>query len=299
MRKICSIVIFGMVVLMGIWLSIPIVNSRLVFAQRYKTINVLTSFYPMYIMALNVAKDVPGVSVINLTPPFTGCLHDYALTAEDMKKIADADCFVANGLGMESFLDNVIVQYPKLKVIALAEGITFIKAGKEVNPHVWVNVSNAIIEVKNLGKAMEAFDPFHGELYRKNTAAYVRRLEALRRKMESELAPYRDRQIVTFHEAFPYFAQEFGLKIAAVIERQPGSEPSAKELAETIDLIKKLGIRAIFSEPQYSALAAQAIARETGVKVYILDPAVTGSNDADAYIRIMEENLKILKEALL
>ncbi|MDD5567874.1 MAG: zinc ABC transporter substrate-binding protein, partial [Candidatus Omnitrophica bacterium] len=166
------------------------------------------------------------------------------------------------------------------------------------NPHVWVSISNAIIQVKNLGKAMQEFDTEHKELYAKNMANYVAKLEALRQKMHSELAIYKGRSIITFHEAFPYFAREFGLIIAAVVEREPGSEPSAKELAETVDLINNNGILPLFSEPQYPAAAAQTIAEETGAKVYVLDPAVTGSDDCDAYINVMESNLDILKRAL-
>jgi zinc transport system substrate-binding protein len=86
--------------------------------------------------------------------------------------------------------------------------------------------------------------------------------------------------------------------IAAVVEREPGSQPSAQELAHTIDLIKKHGIRVIFSEPQYPASAAAAIARETGAHVYVLDPAVTGPDDPDAYLHIMEANLAVLMKAL-
>jgi zinc transport system substrate-binding protein len=268
-------------------------------ASEAKDIKIVASFYPMYIMAKNVAKDIPGVSVQNLTPPLTGCLHDYTVTTNDMKKLADAQVFVANGAGMESFLDKIIAQHPNLKIIQLAGGIPLIKGeGNEGdNPHLWVSISNAIIQVKNLGKAMEEFDLTHKELYVKNTANYVAKLEALRQKMHSELAPYKGKSIITFHEAFPYFAQEFDLKIAAVVEREPGSEPSAKELADTIELIKKNGIPALFSEPQYSAYAADTIAKETGAKVYVLDPAVTGPDDYDAYINIMKDNLKVLKQA--
>ena len=268
-------------------------------ADDVKNIRVVASFYPMYIMAKNVAKDVPGVSVQNLTPPLTGCLHDYTVTTNDMKKLADAQVFVANGAGMESFLDKIIAQHPTIKIIQLSEGIPLIKGeGNEGdNPHLWVSISNAIIQVKNLGKAMEEFDSLHKELYAKNTADYVAKLETLRQKMHSELAPYKGRSIITFHEAFPYFAQEFDLKIAAVVEREPGSEPSAKELADTIELVKKNGIPALFSEPQYPAAAAGTIAKETGAKVYVLDPAVTGPDDYDAYINIMEDNLKVLKQA--
>ena len=269
-------------------------------ASEAKEIKIVASFYPMYIMAKNVAKNIPGVSVQNLTPPFTGCLHDYTVTTSDMKKLADAQVFVANGAGMESFLDKIIAQHPNLEIIQLSAGIPLIKGGGNEgdNPHVWVSISNAIIQVKNLGKAMQEFDPEHKELYAKNMANYVAKLEALRQKMHSELAIYKGRSIITFHEAFPYFAREFGLIIAAVVEREPGSEPSAKELAETVDLINNNGILPLFSEPQYPAAAAQTIAEETGAKVYVLDPAVTGSDDCDAYINVMESNLDILKRAL-
>jgi len=81
------------------------------------------------------------------------------------------------------------------------------------------------------------------------------------------------------------------------VEREPGNEPSAKELADTIKLIKKHKIKALFSEPQYPAKSANIIARETGLKVYILDPAVTGSDDNNTYINIMEKNLATFKEA--
>ncbi len=268
-------------------------------ASEAKDIKIVASFYPMYIMAKNVARDVPGVSVQNLTPPLTGCLHDYTVTTNDMKKLADAQVFVANGAGMESFLDKIIAQHTNIKIIQLSEGIPLIKGeGNEGdNPHLWVSISNAIIQVKNLGKAMEEFDPTNKELYVKNTANYVAKLEVLKNKMHTELAPYKGRQIITFHEAFPYFAQEFGFNIVAVVEREPGSEPSAKELADTIELVKKNGIPALFSEPQYPGSAAETIAKETGAKVYVLDPAVTGPDDYDAYLNIMRNNLTTLKLA--
>ena len=264
-----------------------------------KQINVVASFYPVYIIVKNVTRDVPGVSVKNLTPPMTGCLHDYTVTTNDMKKLADARIFVANGAGMESFLNKIIAQYPRVRIIELSEGIPLIKGpGNEGdNPHVWVSISNAIIQVKNLGKEMEGFDPAHKELYEKNVAGYVGKLEVLKQKMHKELAPYKGRSIITFHEAFPYFAREFGLRIAAVVEREPDSEPSARELAETVDLIKRTGMAVLFSEPQYPSGAADAIAKETGVKVYVLDPAVTGPDNYDAYLRIMEGNLEVLKKA--
>ena len=287
------------VVLMVMFLFASVTGCKRVVTQEAEKVKLVASFYPMYIMALNVVKDVPDVSVSDLTPPITGCLHDYTVTTDDMKKLADARVFVANGAGMESFLDRVIEQYPQIKIIKLTDGIPLIRGEGEEgdNPHVWVSISLAIAEVNNLGKAMEMFDPAHADLYRKNTGVYINKLETLRQKMRMELAPYKGRKIITFHEAFPYFAQEFGLEIAAVVEREPGSEPSARELSKTVDLVRESGIKTLFSEPQYNATAAYTIARETGAKVYMLDPAVTGPDSPDAYINIMKNNLEVLKNA--
>jgi zinc transport system substrate-binding protein len=289
----------SVIVLVTIFLFVSVIGCKHETNQETKKIKLVCSFYPMYIMAINVVKDVPDVSVSNLTPPTTGCLHDYTVTTDDMKKLADAKVFVANGASMESFLDRIISQYPQIKIIKLADGIPLIKGTGEEgdNPHVWVSISLAITEVNNLGKYMEKFDPAHADLYVKNTEAYVNKLETLRQKMRVELAPYKGRKIITFHEAFPYFAQEFGLEIAAAVEREPGSEPSARELAKTVDLVRKAGIKTLFSEPQYPAAVADTIAGETGAKVYMLDPAVTGPNGPEAYINIMENNLEVLKTA--
>ena len=108
--------------------------------------------------------------------------------------------------------------------------------------------------------------------------------------------PHRD--IITFHEAFPYFAQEFDLHIAAVINREPESEPSARELADTILLVRSSGVKALFVEPQYPKTAADIISNETQADVYVLDPGVSGEESKDAYLNIMEQNLQVLLTAL-
>lgn len=258
---------------------------------------IATSFYPMYIMAKNIAKDVPGVKVVNITRPTTGCLHDYQFTTGDLRKLDQADYFVINGAGMESFLDKITSQRPDLKIIDASKGIGLIRDSQgNPNPHLWVSVSLAMRQVQNIAEQLAELDPAHAAAYRKNAAAYLQKLDKLREQMRQVLEQYRGSEIVTFHEAFPYFAQEFGLKVAAVVEREPGSEPSAGELAQTISLVKNS--RVIFAEPQYSPKAAEIIARETGARVFTLDPAVTGPDDNDAYIKIMERNLQVLQQAL-
>ncbi|NPV93136.1 MAG: zinc ABC transporter solute-binding protein [Firmicutes bacterium] len=265
-----------------------------------KQVSIVTSFYPMYIMTLNITRDIPGVKVTNLTRPTTGCLHDYQLTPEDMKNLEGASIFVVNGAGMESFLDKAVKQQPDLKLVEASRGIPLIRGEEEEedNPHVWVSISGAIQQVRNIGTQLAALDQGRADRYRANTEAYVKKLESLRDRMHQALDPAKTRDIVTFHEAFPYFAQEFKLNTVAVVEREPGSEPSAAELADTIETVKQSRVKALFAEPQYPAKAADTIARETGARVYILDPAVTGPLDPDAYINIMEANLKTLQEAL-
>lgn len=265
-----------------------------------KTLTIATSFYPMYIASINIAKDVPGVKVVNMTQPTTGCLHDYQLKPDDLKTLSEAQIFVVNGAGMESFMDKVVQQLPDLKIVEASKGIQLIKGEGEEgdNPHVWVSISNAIQEVKNIGLQLAALDPDHAGQYNANTSAYVEKLEALRVKMHQALDGAKNRDIITFHEAFPYFAREFNLNIVTVIEREPDSQPSAAELADTINTVNKYKIKALFAEPQYPAKAAETIARETGARVFILDPVVTGPMEPDAYLKIMEANLKILEEAL-
>jgi zinc transport system substrate-binding protein len=261
---------------------------------------IAASFYPMYIFTLNVAKDIPNVKVINLTKAATGGLHDYSITTNDMKTLDSAQVFVTNGADMESFMDKVTEQMPSLKVIESSKGIGLIKREGDGgdNPHVWVSISNAITQVKNIGEQLATLDPNNAEKYKVNTEIYIKKLEVQREKMHKSLDTIVNRDLVTFHDAFPYFAKEFNFNIVGVIEREPGSAPSARELRETVEQVKKLKVKALFAEPQYPAKSAETIATETGIKVYTLDPVVTGPMDADAYINIMDSNLKILEEAL-
>ncbi|TYZ25136.1 metal ABC transporter substrate-binding protein [Selenomonas ruminis] len=265
------------------------------------TFHIVTTFYPMYIDAINITKGIDGVTVTNMTKPQTGCLHDYQLTTEDMKTLEKADALIANGAGMENFLDKVIKEQKNLKVIDASKGIELLKDGDEENPHVWLSITANIEQVKNIAEQLKAADPKHADAYQANADAYIQKLEALKKEMHASLDNVPHKDIVTFHEAFPYFAKEFGLHILAVIEREPGTEPTPSELQEVIGQVKPLTAKVLFTEPQYSPSAAQTIARETGARIYTLDPVVTGeANESamDAYLTTMRKNMNTLKEAL-
>lgn len=261
-------------------------------------LRVVTSFYPVYVATLNVADGVEGVEISNLTSPHIGCLHDYQLTAGDARKLADADLLLANGAGMEPFLEKVARQSPGLRVIEVSEGIPLMDG----NPHVWVSFEGARRQAANIAEVLAAVSPDRAEAFRANARAYAGKLSALEKTMRDALAPYAGTPIVTFHEAFPYFARDFRLEIAGVIESEPGTEPSARELADTIKLVRARRVKALFGEPQFSDRSAQVIARETGTRVYQLDPVVTGPSAPDeardAYLRAMKSNLAVLQEAL-
>lgn len=303
LTKILTIVFAASMLLTGCNNSAESNNS----IESNNKLTIVTSFYPMYISTLNIVKDIPDVEVINMTAPQTGCLHDYSLSTKDLKTLSSADIFVINGAGMESFLDDVIDEYSDLKIIEASNGISLIEDTDhdehehDVNPHVWVSISKNIEEVSNIAKELSAFDPNHASEYEANADAYIAKLENLRTEMHAALDNVNNKDIITFHEAFPYFAEEFNLNIAGVIEVEPDSEPSAKEVENIISIINEKNIKALFTEPQYSSKIADTIAKETGASIYTLDPIVTGDVNEDAYddyIVKMQENLNTLKEAL-
>jgi len=262
---------------------------------------IVTSFYPMYVATINITDGVDGVEVYNMTKPQTGCLHDYQLMTEDMKTLEKADAFVINGAGMEDFMDKVTEQQKKLKVIDASRGIALIHDEEGDNPHVWLSVTDAITQVRNIADQLKEADPAHADAYEKNAVAYIEKLTALKTEMHAALDNVPHKDIVTFHEAFPYFAKEFKLNIIGVVEREPGTEPTPTELQETIKQVNALPTKVLFTEPQYSPAAAETIARETGAKIYTLDPVVTGEATPaakDAYIDTMKKNMKVLQEAL-
>ena len=171
----------------------------------------------------------------------------------------------------------------------------------EKNPHLWLSVTANIQQVKNITEQLKKADPKHADAYQANADIYIQKLEALKKEMHNTLDKVPHKDIVTFHEAFPYFAKEFGLNIIAVVEREPGSEPTPNELQAVIQQIKPLSSKVLFTEPQYAPSAAQTISRETGAKIFTLDPVVTGESTADAmdaYLVTMRKNMATLQEAL-
>lgn len=269
---------------------------------------IVTSFYPMYVFTQNIAQDVPGVRVVNMTAENGGCLHDYQLQTRDMAMLEGAMALVVNGGGMEQFMDKIVAQQPNLTVVEACSGIEMLpseethEAGHDhgaMNPHVWLDPSLAVLQVRSIAQGLAEADSANAEAYLKNGEAYAARIEALDQELRTQLAPLAGSEIVTFHEAFSYMAKAYDLHIAGVIAGDSGEEPSTRQIAKTCDLVKAHGIKALFVEPQYPTKTAETIARETGAQVYSLDPVVSGDGSMESYERAMRENARVLTEALL
>ena len=264
---------------------------------------VVTSFYPVWIFALNLCDGLEGVEVRNLAAPETGCLHDYQLSAGDMRALAQADVFLINGAEMESYLTHVFDALPDLPVVDASAGVKLLpsETGETThNPHIWLDAENAVVMVNNLAEGLMAAMPDRAEAIAANRDAYTARLTALDGELKETLAPVAGRKIVTFHEAFPYFAAAYGLEVAAVIAKEPGDALSPRELAELIGTVRDLDCPPLFTEPQYADTAARTVADETGAGVWQLDPCVTGPADQvplTFYEDVMRRNAETLLQA--
>ena len=273
---------------------------------------VVASFYPIYLFALNLLDGIDGVEVASLAEPTSGCLHDYQLQTSDMKALSKADAFLINGAGMESYLDGVFEAFPALPVVDASTGVTLLEDCSDHdhddhdhehvwNAHIWLDASNAVIMVNNLADGLIAALPAHEAAITANREAYTARLAALDSELKSALAELPRRDIITFHEAFPYFANAYGLNVAAIVNRDPDDALSPRQLAELCKTVVTLGTPPLFVEPQYEDMAAQTIARETGAAIHTLDPIVTGP-ETDVpltyYEDVMRQNLVALLEAL-
>ena len=275
---------------------------------------VVTSFYPIWLLARNLAKGIPGLEVRNLAAPDTGCLHDYQLQSQDMKVLEEADLFLVNGAGMESYLDLVFSAFPDLPVARAADGVPLLygmdalQIGEseeeeegEANAHIWLSASNAVLMARNLADAMIRQFPSLEPGIRENLASLTDRLNLLDQELKDGLSDLPRRGIITFHEAFPYFASAYGLEVLAVVNREPGETLTPAQLARLITVIRDLGNPPLFTEPQYEDLSARILASETGAKIYTLDPVVTGPEEnvpLDYYESVMRKNMETLRDAL-
>ncbi len=248
------------------------------------------------------------VEVSSLVPK-GGEVHTFDPTPSDIRRVVEADLIVRNGLGLDDWLAALVADAgATAPVVVLGEdldGVDYLGGdpdhGEEVNPHLWLDVAYAKAYVGRIAAALSAADPDAAAGYQERAAAYGAELATLDTEIRERLGaiPEADRLVISFHDAFPYFARAYGLVIDGTIVEAPGQDPSAGQIADLVAAIDDKGISAILAEVQFNDELAQAIAAETdAVVVSDLYTDTLGDAPLDTYGAIMRSNVDRIVEAL-
>lgn len=284
------------VVLIITAISILNINRNKQKEQKSNTTKIVTSFYPMYIIAENLMDGANNVELENMADVNVGCLHDYTLMTEDIKKVEEADIFISNGLGMENFINKLIEANSDMKVIDSSKNIKNVMIYEgETNPHIWTSIDNYILQVQTIANELKEYNSENKSIYEENEQIYVDELEQLKNRLDEELKKLEGKKAVCLNETFEYMGKELGLELLTVETDHEESTMSAETLKNIIDTVKKENIEIIIIDKNDNKSNAETIANETGAKIYELNSGLTGNLDKDAYIKQMEENIEILK----
>ena len=237
------------------------------------TLNIVTTTTVFADIVSNVGGS--HVTVTSLVPR-NGDVHTFEPRPADIRTVASARLLVMNGLGLDAWLEKTVTNaaVAGTPVLRLGENLPGVQllpgedAGTQ-NPHLWMDVRYAELYVDRIADALKSVDAGHSADYDRLAAAYKARLETLDASVRSRIAiiPEANRKLVMFHDAFPYFAREYGIRIVGVAVEAPGQDPSAGYTATLVQAIKAAGVKPIFSESQFPTKLVDQLAAETGVKV--------------------------------
>jgi zinc/manganese transport system substrate-binding protein len=269
-------------------------------------LRVLTSFLPVQSHTAAIAGDLAEVT--QLLSADAGP-HDFQLTPGVVKRLAEADVFIVNGAGLEDWLDELIANAgrPGLMVVDVSAALPLtenpaafaysgaIEEGK--NPHTWLDPVLAREQAGVILAALQKADPANAAAYAANAKTYAAQLEALDADFRATLAPLTNKNLVTFHDAFPYLAARYGLTYVGCISDFPEKDPPPQQLASLVDSIRSAKVSAIFAETGYAPDLLVEIARQSGARVSQLDTLEVGTGHATAYLERMRQNLAALQDA--
>ncbi|MBL4989902.1 ABC transporter, substrate-binding protein [Enterococcus xinjiangensis] len=285
-------------------------------ADKKEDLTIVTTFYPIYDFTKEIVGDEGNVKL--LIPAGTEP-HDFEPSAKERAEISDADVFVYNSSDMEFFVDSLkdSVDSKQTLMIEAAKGIDRLESQEadeheeseeghdhahEYDPHVWLDPVLAIKEVRTIAGELGEKYPDKKEIFTKNADAYIKKLEALDQKYSEELKNATNRTFVTQHAAFAYLANQYNLEQVAISGVSPDQEPTPSRLAELKEFVKKNNIKVIYFEENASSKVAKTLSNETGVKLEVLNPLESLTNEqikaGENYISVMEKNLEALKESI-
>jgi ABC-type Zn uptake system ZnuABC Zn-binding protein ZnuA len=267
-----------------------------------KTLRVVTTTTVFADIIRNVGGDL--VTADSIIPSGVGP-EDYEPKPDDAKKLVGADLIVSNGAGLDDFLDKLIAAAGEGSAarLVLADGIPTITVGGEVNPHFWLDPSLVTDHyLPAITAKLSALDSADAAIFAANSSAYAAKVQAMDSANKAAIAtiPEGNRKLVTFHDAFPYFAAHYGFELVGVILPNVGQEPSASQLADLVETVKRTGVKAVFSESQFNPKLAQTLAEEAGVTqvVTTLYNDTVGPAPQDTYLGMMTWDVQEIVKAL-
>ena len=290
MKKVLSIILIILIIFILTGCNEEKINS-----ENFK---ITTSFYPMYIIALNLTKDAKNIELNNMTDSSIGCLHNYTLTTNDLKKIQESDILVINGLGLEeNILNTVNKTNSNIKVIDSSDNIDEkdIISGNNVNPHIWTSINLYKNQVETISENLINLDENNREIYVENTEEYINKLNELENRENTVKEKIANVEVVVFSESLEYLIKEMNINYSIFAIGHEESGVSSEELGEIIDEINNKNIKAILIDKEDSKAIANSVSAETGATIHEMDSCLTGELDLDSYITKMNSNLDILE----
>lgn len=277
-------------------------------SEGTRRLRIGVTLHPYYSYVANIVGD--RAEVVPVIPAGFNP-HAYEPRAEDIKRIGTLDVMVVNGIGHDDFAERMIAasEKPTLPLIESNANVPLLAAtgmagrggsGSVVNPHTFLSVTGAIAQVNTIARELGQIDLANAKTYQTNARTYARRLRTLRANALSELAqaPGAGFRVATIHGAYDYLLREFGLEVTAVVEPAHGIEPSPSQLKGTIDRLRELDVKVIFSEMDFPSTYVDTIQRETGVRLYALTHISYGAYEADKFERETARNLATVVRAI-
>jgi zinc transport system substrate-binding protein len=256
---------------------------------------VAATIYPLYDIVRNVAGEFAGVQLI-LPPGASPHLFEFSpKQLRDLQNITDV---FAIGHGLDNWAAQVTNVVKGARVFTVDGGITLRTfENGSVDPHYWLDFANARQITDNVAIELGKIDPAHADAYRTNAEAYKRALTEKEDALKSLLAPARGESILTFHDAWFYFAKDFGLNIVGSFEPTAGVEPTPRSLEALQQEVRAKQIHVIFVEPQLSTSLVDSFARDNHLGVAQLDP-LGGVDERMTYLDLMAYNANAIRQAV-
>lgn len=248
--------------------------------------------------------------VVTSIVPIGSDPHSWEATPREARTVAAADILFYNGMALETWVDRLVRNSarPDLPVIVLSDGLSALPSatfGSHIHqggdPHLWLDVRNAMDYVKRIIIELSNLDPEYASYYQKNGEAYLAELETLDRWLRDLVKgiPEENRYLLTYHDAFGYLAHGYGLEVKGFLVAEPDREPTARDMVNLSRMLAELPRKVVFVEPQVGVghRYADILAQETGARVYSLfSDSLT--LEVGSYLEMMYRNGQVLEEAL-